>query len=380
MFGRRYTLFKLLGFEVKIDISWVVIAVLVTWSLALGFFPQYYKNLSSTTYWWMGAAGALGLFLSIIFHELCHSLVARRYGIQMKGITLFIFGGVAEMDEEPPSPKAEFMMAVSGPLASILLAIIFYGVLILGTKSGWPNPAKGVIGYLAFINGVLAAFNLLPAFPLDGGRMLRSALWGWKRNLRWATRVASQVGLGFGMVLVILGILYVFRGNVIGGIWWFMIGMFLQKAARVSYQQVVTRQAFEGEKVRRFMQPDPVTVPPSISIAELVDQYVYKYHFKMFPVVESGRVIGCIAIRQVKEVPRQEWDQHTVGELAQRCSEENTIEPEADALKALSLMSRTRNSRLMVVEGDRLVGIVALKDMLELLSLKMDIEGYEGSD
>ncbi|MDP3028134.1 MAG: site-2 protease family protein [Deltaproteobacteria bacterium] len=380
MFGRRITLFKLLGFEVKIDVSWVIIAVLVTWSLALGLFPQYYKNLPKATYWWMGVAGALGLFVSIIFHELCHSLVARRYGLRMKGITLFIFGGVAEMDEEPPSAKAEFMMAVAGPLSSVLLGAVFYGVLVLGKESGWPTPINGVIGYLAFINGILAGFNLLPAFPLDGGRMLRSALWGWKKDLRWATRIASQIGSAFGMVMILLGILNVFFGNFIGGIWWFMIGVFMQNAARSSYQQILTRQAFEGEKVRRFMKPDIVTVSPSISIAQLVEDYIYKHHYKMFPVVENGRLMGCVNVQQVKEVPQQEWQQHTVSELMRRCSPENTIGPEADALKALSIMSRTQNSRLMVVEGDRLIGIVSLKDMLNLLSLKMDLDGYEGKD
>ncbi|HED00594.1 MAG TPA: CBS domain-containing protein [Proteobacteria bacterium] len=378
MFGKRITLFRLLGFEVRIDLSWVVIAVLITWSLALRLFPGYYKGLSKTTYWWMGIAGALGLFVSIIFHELCHSLVARRYGLPMKGITLFIFGGVAEMDEEPPSAKAEFMMAAAGPLSSIVLSSACYGIFILGKESGWPNPIAGVIGYLTYINGILAVFNLLPAFPLDGGRMLRSVLWGWKRNLRWATRVASQIGLGFGMVLIILGILQVFLGNFIGGIWWFMIGIFLQNAARSSYQQVLTRQAFEGKKVRRFMKSDVVTVSSSISIAQLVEDYIYKHHFKMYPVVDRGRLVGCVSLQQVKEVPQEEWNQRTVREIMRQCSPENTIGPEVDAMKALSIISRTRNSRLMVVEGDRLVGIVSLKDMLNLLSLKMDLEGYKG--
>jgi len=326
----------------------------------------------------MGIAGALGLFVSIIFHELCHSLVARRYGLPMKGITLFIFGGVAEMDEEPPSAKAEFMMAAAGPLSSIVLSSACYGIFILGKESGWPNPIAGVIGYLTYINGILAVFNLLPAFPLDGGRMLRSVLWGWKRNLRWATRVASQIGLGFGMVLIILGILQVFLGNFIGGIWWFMIGIFLQNAARSSYQQVLTRQAFEGKKVRRFMKSDVVTVSSSISIAQLVEDYIYKHHFKMYPVVDRGRLVGCVSLQQVKEVPQEEWNQRTVREIMRQCSPENTIGPEVDAMKALSIISRTRNSRLMVVEGDRLVGIVSLKDMLNLLSLKMDLEGYKG--
>jgi Zn-dependent protease/predicted transcriptional regulator len=378
MFGKRITLFKLLGFSVRIDLSWIIIVILVTWSLALGLFPQYYKDLPQATYWLMGAIGTLGLFASIVFHELCHSLVARRYGLPMKGITLFIFGGVAEMEEAPPSAKVEFLMAVAGPVSSILLGGFFYGILVLGRGIGFPDPVKGVIGYLAVINLVLAGFNLLPAFPLDGGRMLRSTLWSWKGDLRWATRIASQIGTGFSMVMVFFGILQVLLGNFIGGIWWFMIGMFLQNAARGSYQQVLTRQAFKGEKVRRFMEPNPVTVPPSISIKELVEEFFYKYYFKMFPVVENGKLLGCITSQQIKGISRQEWGQHTVGELVWRCSLLNTIDPESDAMKALSRMSRTGTSRLMVVEDDRLVGIVALKDMLTLLSLKMDLEGYEG--
>ena len=378
MFGKRITLFKLLGFSVRIDLSWIIIVILVTWSLAMGMFPQYYKDLPKATYWLMGAIGALGLFASIVFHELCHSLVARRYGLLMKGITLFIFGGVAEMEEAPPSAKVEFPMAVAGPVSSILLGGFFYGILVLGRGIGFPDPVKGVIGYLAVINLVLAGFNLLPAFPLDGGRMLRSTLWSWKGDLRWATRIASQIGTGFSMVMVFFGILQVLLGNFIGGIWWFMIGMFLQNAARGSYQQVLTRQAFKGEKVRRFMEPNPVTVSPSISVKELVEEFFYKYYFKMFPVVENGKLLGCITSQQIKGISRQEWGQHTVGELVWRCSLLNTIDPESDALKALSRMSRTGTSRLMVVEDDRLVGIVALKDMLTLLSLKMDLEGYEG--
>ena len=245
MFGRRVRLFKLLGFAVHIDMSWLVLALLITWSLARGLFPYQYEKLSSITYWSMGAAGALGMFASIIFHELCHSLVARRFGLPMKGITLFIFGGVAEMDEEPPSPKAEFFMAIAGPASSILLGLFGYVVSVAGEE--WlPVPVAGVLEYLTIINFVLAGFNLVPAFPLDGGRVLRSALWQWKKNFRWATRIASKLGSFFGTVLIFLGILNILRGNVIGGIWQSMIGFFLGNAARMSYHQVLMRRALEG--------------------------------------------------------------------------------------------------------------------------------------
>ncbi|HEX7415869.1 MAG TPA: site-2 protease family protein, partial [Smithellaceae bacterium] len=180
MLGRPLSLFKVFGFEIKVDISWLFLAALITWSLASGLFPEYYKDLPPAAYWWMGAAGTVGLFLSIIAHELVHSLVARYYGIPMKGITLFIFGGVAQMEDEPPNPKAEFMMAVVGPLSSFLIGIFSFLLYYLGEKSGWPVTVNGVLAYLAWLNTVLAVFNLIPAFPLDGGRILRSALWNWK--------------------------------------------------------------------------------------------------------------------------------------------------------------------------------------------------------
>ena len=375
MLGNRIKLFKLLGFEVRVDWSWIIIAILITWSLSKGLFPYYYKGLSTQTYWWMGIIGAAGLFVSIIVHEFSHSLVARRYGLPMKGITLFIFGGVAEMTEEPPSARAEFMMALAGPLSSILIALIFYGIHAAGKQAGLAEPITGVMGYLGWINAILAGFNLLPAFPLDGGRVLRSILWGMKKNLRWATYVSSKIGSGFGILLIVLGVIQVFRGNFVGGMWWFLIGMFLQGAARASYQQLLTRRALEGEPVSRFMKTDAVTVPPSISIEHLVEDYIYKYHFKMFPVVEDhDRLLGCVTTKQIKEIPREEWSRRSVGDVASQCSDENTIEPQADAMKAVAIMNRTGNSRLMVVEGGRLIGIIALKDLLELLSLKVELK------
>jgi Zn-dependent protease len=373
MFGKSIKLFKLFGFTVKVDLSWVIIALLVTWSLAAGLFPYRYKGLSAGTYWVMGIIGAFGLFFSIIFHEMLHSLVARRFGLPMKGITLFIFGGVAEMGDEPPNAKAEFSMAIAGPLSSIALAIAFFGMYVLGMGTGWPMYINGVFYYLGLINGILAAFNLIPAFPLDGGRVLRAALWSWKKNIRWATRTSARVGSAFGIVLIILGVLSLLAGNLIGGIWWFLIGMFLRNAANMSYQQLMTRQALEGEPVSRFMQPNAVTVSPDISIDELVEDYIYRYHYKMFPVVEDSTILGCITTKEVKEIPREEWPQHTVSEYLRRCSPDNTIRPEEDSMKALSTMNRTGSSRLIVVDNEKLLGVVSLKDMMKFLSLKIEL-------
>ena len=241
MFGKRFSLFKLLGFEVKIELSWVVLVVLLTWSLASNVFPSNTEGFSRSTYWWMGVAGTLGLFASVVFHELCHSLVARRYGLPITGITLFIFGGVAEMEDEPPSARSEFLMALAGPASSALLGFAFFGMTLLGRGQGWPAPVNGVTSYLASLNGSLAAFNLLPAFPLDGGRVLRSVLWGVRKDLRWATRIASRIGSGLGILLMVLGGLDLLLGNFVGGVWLFVIGMFVQNASRTSYQQLFIR-------------------------------------------------------------------------------------------------------------------------------------------
>ena len=377
MFGSRMKLFKLLGFEVRVDASWLVIAVLVTWSLASGLFPYLYPGISREAYWTMGVLGALGLFASIVAHEFCHSLVARKVGIPMKGITLFIFGGVAEMGDEPPTARAEFMMAIVGPLSSMAIGAVFYLIYRYGESAGWDTPVNGVIYYVAYINGILAAFNLLPAFPLDGGRVLRSILWGAKGNLRWATRVSSTIGAAFGLGLIFLGVLRFVSGEVIGGVWMFLIGMFLRNAAQMSYQQLLVRKALEGEPVRRFMNPDPVTVQSSLTVEKLVEDYIYKYHHKMFPVMEGEKLVGCITTRQIKEIPREDWARETIREAASPVSAENTISASTDAVKALAMMNQSGVSRLLVVEGGRLVGLVTLKDLLDFFSLKVELEDQE---
>lgn len=374
MFGKKIKLFKLLGFQVNIDLSWIIIAVLIAWSLSTGFFPFEYKNLSAKTYWIMGIVAALGLFVSIIVHEFSHSIVARTQGLPMKGITLFIFGGVAEMTDEPANPKAEFLMAIVGPLSSLVIAVAFYAIYSVGTRNGWPAPVNGVLEYIAFINGILATFNLIPAFPLDGGRVLRSILWKIKGNLEWATHLSSQIGTVFGMLLLGFGIFRMFYGSLFAGMWMILIGLFLQNAARVSYSQVMTRKILKGETVSRFMKTDPVTVEPSITIERFLQDYVYHFHFKMYPLVESGRLIGCVTVKQLKEIPQAERAYRKVGELKMECSADNTVKPQEDAMKALSTMNRTGMSRLMVVEKGQLAGVITLKDMLEYLSVKLELE------
>ena len=376
MFGQTANLFELFGFRVRVDLSWVLLAALVAWSLATGYFPTVAPGLAVATYWWMGIAGVIMLMFSLVFHELSHSLVARRYGLPIGGITLFVFGGVAEMEDEPGSPKAEFLMAIAGPLASFLLAAVAYALSAWGDSGALPIPVAAVLHYLALLNFVLGAFNLIPAFPLDGGRMLRAALWHFKGSSRAATRIAARIGGYFGFALIAIGILNAFQGDLVGGLWMGLIGLFLRGAANASLMQSVVTRGLHGERIERFMTPNPSTVPPSIALRELVDRYIYRDRHEAYPVVdENGRLAGIVTVHDVRAQPREEWDAITVGQIATEPGPDNTIDARADATRALALMQKGRLGRLMVTRDGRLVGIVALKDMMRLFALRMDLEG-----
>jgi len=224
---------------------------------------------------------------------------------------------------------------------------------------------------------VLAGFNMVPAFPLDGGRVLRSILWHVKGDLRWATRISSRLGAAFGLFLMILGVISFIGGNFIGGLWFFLIGMFIRSASQMSYRQLLVKNALMGEPISRVMVAEVVTVSPSITVSDLVENYFYKYHYKMFPVTEDGMLKGCVTTKQIKELSKEQWATTRVSDIIQPCSEGNAVSQKADAINTLSLMNRTGNSRLMVVEGNRLLGVISLKDMLRFMALKLDLEAGE---
>jgi len=374
VFGSRITLFRIGGLAVRIDASWIFLVVLVTWSLAVGFFPTQYRGLPPRTYWTMGALGALGLFASILFHELSHAFVARRSGVPMNGITLFIFGGVAEMEEEPDRAGVELRIAVAGPLATVVLVLILFPIAALMKAQHAPIVATATLSYLVTVNIVLLVFNLIPAFPLDGGRVLRAALWNWKGDVRWATGLASRIGSGFGLALIFFGVIRIVAGDFIGGIWSFLIGSFLRHAASTAYQQVILRETLRGAPVRRFMKSDVVTAPRDISVADLVENYFYKHHYRMFPVVDNGKVVGCVSTREVAQLPREEWSQQSAGAIATHCTPENRVSADMDAVDALARMHHSGSSHLLVMDGDRLVGLLTLQDLLRFLALKLELE------
>jgi len=377
LFGKRFTVFRLLGFEVKLDVSWLILAGLIVSSLATEFFPHYYSGLTSKAHWLMAIGGTLGLFFSIVFHELCHSLVARRFGLPMKGITLFIFGGVAEMTKEPPSARAEFLMAVAGPFSSMVLALFLFLLSAGGRSAGWPVALLGVFSYLALLNLVLATFNLLPAFPLDGGRIMRSAIWAWKKDLVLATKIATASGLGFAYLLMAAGLFGIFTGKAVAGLWWLVLGIFLKSAAEHSYKQVVFQKLLEGQKISHFMKSQPVTVSADLALGEFVEDYVYVFHYRFFPVVKNDSLLGCINVSKLKNLDKKEWDSYTVENFTEPCSASNTVGPDEPASQVLSRMQRTGNTKLLVVENGKLLGIVSLKDMLSFLSLRLELENTD---
>ena len=373
MFLKRVELFSLLGFRVSVDLSWVFLAVLVVWTLSTRYFPDTLPDQTSNIYLWMGVAGAIGLFVSIILHEFAHAIVARRYDLRIAGITLFIFGGVAEMTEEPKSPIAEFMMAIAGPIMSVALAVVFY-LASAGSLSADAPALTAVLDYLALINLVLAIFNMIPAFPLDGGRVFRSLAWMWSGSLARATRMSSRLGRIFAGGFMALGLLNLIAGNTIGGLWLMLIGFFVYNAAGSSRMQQAAATLLKGVPLARVMTPDPVSVSGDLSIKALVEDYFYRHHHRFFPVVDDDRLRGCIEVKQVKDLDRKGWSATRVHDIMIPLAEANVLELDQDALQALGAMRTKPETHYLVSDGGRLAGIVTPKDILSYLAIHLEFQ------
>jgi Zn-dependent protease len=374
VFGRAINLFDLFGFRIQIDFTWVFLALLVTWSLAVGFFPALYPGLGQTVYLAMAVVGMIGLAASLVLHESAHALVARAYGLPIKYITLFIFGGVAQLEREPETAKSEFLMAIAGPLMSLALALAFWLCWIVAGGAELPQGLVGVLHYLFVVNLLLGGFNMIPAFPLDGGRALRAALWGWRGDLLWATRIASTTGTVFAYTLIALGALRAIYGDLVGGVWMVLIGLFVRAAAQGSYMEVITHRLLDEVPVSRFLHEAAVPVPPDISIDDFVHDYVYATHADFYPVVEDGQLLGGIAPRQLRRVPKRRWRELAVGDLMTPLSEETVLPPNADMARAMTLMRKTGSDHVMVAEDGRLHGVVAMSELRRYLSFKLEVE------
>ena len=370
---RTIKLFTLFGIEISIHYSWFIILALVTYSLAFSYFPYQLPHQSSSTYWFMGVISALLLFFSVLLHELAHSVVAKKGKLKVDKIVLFLFGGVSQIAEEPKSAKEEFKMAFAGPLISFILAGVFGIIWLFILVPLGSQVVSSIVGYLAIINLVLGLFNLLPGFPLDGGRILRAFWWNKTKDLQRATLVATNVGKGLSLVMILLGALQVFTGNLIGGVWFVFIGFFLRQAAEAGYQRVVIRDLLSGIKVKDLMSKDPICVSPDMTISEVVDDYFMKHRFTSFPVCRSERVLGIITLNSVKEIPRENWGEKTIQGAISTIPDEFTLHPEDEAVEAMRKIITSDLGRLPVVEGNRIVGILSRKDIMNLLVVKADL-------
>jgi Zn-dependent protease len=369
MFPARIRLFSLLGFRVSIDISWFFLAFYLVLTLSTRYFPEVLPHESNDLYLAMGIAGALGLFLSIILHELAHAVVARGFGLPIGGITLFIFGGVAELRQEPKTPRSEFWVAIAGPVASILIASVCLAGK-LGAEAAGFMPLTKVLAFLAMTNTVLALFNLVPAFPLDGGRVLRSIIWWRTGNLRRATRIASMFGTVFGVVLILTGLGQIISGNTMGGTWQLLIGVFLAAAASQARGQTETAANLKGVSVSDLMDRAPLSAAPDITVSTLVQDYLYRLNRKFIIVAEDGQAIGFVGPEQIKKVPQSQWHDTYVRTIAARFTHDTVVTPAASAFEALRKLQTNGVGHLAVLEGSRLIGTVSEANFVNYVSVR----------
>jgi len=371
---RSVPLFKVFGIQIRLDLTWFIIFALVTWSLASSYFPMVYRNLDTLTYWLMGATASLMLFVSVLVHELGHSYAAKRLNIPVRGITLFLFGGVSETLEEPRSAVAELIMTVSGWGISALLALVFFvAAKFLKGTTDTAIAIFATVRYIGWINLLLFVFNGLPGLPLDGGRLLRAAIWYFSGNIQKATYIASTTGSFFGVLLIVGGVFILFTGNFIGGLWFILIGFFLRNGARQSYQQLVMRRALEGVSVSEVMSATVLTVPANTSVQDAVNEYFMKYHYHSFPVMDDGSLAGIVSLHDVRDLDRKAWRDTPVADIANRDVMQLLIHKDDDVMDAMARMAQLDVGRLPVVENGRMVGIVSRRDIMHILSVKTDL-------
>lgn len=372
---KQVTLFRFFNFPVKADASWLFLGVLIFWTLSTKFYPSHFGGQSGQMYQLMAIVTLLGIIASIIAHEVAHAVIAEYYHMPIEGITLFIFGGVAEMKGEPSHPKGEFLMAIAGPAMSALLGLFFFAARALWDMHIGHAAASRVLGYLGDINILIAAFNMVPAFPLDGGRALRAAIWHYKKNMVLATRVASQLGAVFAYGLLGYAIYRItWYDDMISGLWSGLLGYFVYGAGAYAVRQTESRSLLGQEKVTRFMNTNIVSVSPHMTIAELVDNYVYKHYQKIFPVLEAGQLTGVISVQAVVSLDRAKWNWLHVTSVMEPITEDNTVGPDTGAADALSLMQKKRKDSLLVAKDGQFMGTVSLRDLFAFLSITMKVD------
>jgi Zn-dependent protease/predicted transcriptional regulator len=371
MLGGGIPIGKAFGIAIKLHYSWFVVFLLVAWSLAANYFPATYPD------WGLPLAIAAGIITSLLFfgsvlaHELMHSLVAKSEGIPVQAITLFIFGGVSQMVEEPKRPQDEFRMAIAGPLTSLVLGGIFLAIWFL--LQGGFEFIVAIAFWLGWINIFLAGFNLVPGFPLDGGRVLRSLLWWRSQNLKRSTKTASTVGRVVGYIFIFVGIWFIFQGNWLNGLWLALIGWFLESAASGSYRQLALQEMLKGHKVVEAMTTDCAVIPPEQTIEQLVHNNILTSGKRCFPVVQSNGIVGLITIHDIKSVPRDQWSTRTVREAMTPFDKLKTVSPNDDLAMAMQILAEVNINQVLVVKDGTIIGMVARDNLISFINLRGEL-------
>jgi len=366
MTNGNISLGRLGGVEVRINWSWLVIFALIVWSLAAGVFPSQNPGLSDGVHLAMAIVAALLFFASLLLHELGHAWQARREGMEIDGITLWLFGGVSQFKTRFSSAGAEFRIAVAGPLVSLGLGVGF----VLLALAGLPSAVDGVVAWLGYINLSLFAFNMIPALPLDGGRVLRAALWQARGDLAWATQVAARIGQGFAYLFIGLGIaMFILQGSF-SGAWLAFIGWFLLQAAGNEARYIATEAALDGLRVRDLMNRDPVTVDPDLTVRRFMDDVAWLRRFATYPVVDAGRPVGLLVFSSIASVPRSEWETQRMRDVMVPLTSVPQLAEDTKAVDALTMLSSPATNRALVVENGELTGLLSITDLARALEVR----------
>ena len=366
-----FRIFRIAGIDINIHISWLIILVFLTFSLATGWFPITYPGSSTTTYYLLGFIASILLFVSVLLHELAHSFVARSRGLQVKSIVLFIFGGVSNIEQEPQTPGIEFSMAFVGPLVSLLIGVVCYGLWLL--VRGTHSLIVPILSYLALMNIILGIFNLIPGFPLDGGRVLRSIIWKATGNFQTATNITTFVGQAFAYLIILWGILLFFAGNAFNGLIIIFTGWFLLTSAQSARSQSVLDTAFRGVTVNQIMDTNVLTVPANISLQKLVDEYFLPRGLRSAFVMQGDQLAGLITLSDIRHVPRDQWPQTPVGYAMIPLERLHTITPQQNVKDVLPLMTGQDVNQLAVVQDGRLVGVLTREGILRSLEIRRNL-------
>ncbi len=363
---------RIIGIPIGLDYSWFLIFALFTWSLAVNYYPVEFKNWPEALYWLMGAVTAVMLFASVLLHELGHSVVALRYKIPVRSITLFIFGGIARIGAEPPSATSEFFIAVAGPVVSLLLAVLFSVLKPLFTGF---ETLTGLVTYLAYINFALVLFNLIPGFPLDGGRVFRAIIWKLTHNMRRATVIAANTGRFFGFFFIFSGVMLMFSGNFIGGLWLAFIGWFLDNAASVQVQQMQFRNLLAGHTVSQVMSERCLSIPHDMTLQQLVEDHILEHGRRCFLVARGEKIIGMMTLHLIKKIPRQNWSQTTTAQVMLPIEKLKSVAPDTEVWNALQLMDRDGVNQLPVLRENEIIGMLSRDGVITYLSTLHDLNG-----